>query len=152
MAVSADDATIDPSAARAFFRHRTGADSRMIWYATEPRTPSDDTRITERPSAHPALDILDFSHVALAVDGTANPHYGQGGTYLNCLHYADNEAAWWDCRDPTAAAYQGEISPANTARAERDGRLLRRLTYNPDFEAMTAAIFDFLAPIGSRLA
>ena len=99
-----------------------------------------------------------MSHVCLPVDPRANPHYGDRvDAYRHCLHYFPHDIAKWRaCKDATRAdiAY-GEPArgPAGGAggdmgrSGDTDGSpstLLRRLTFNPDFDPMCAEIFRFL--------
>ena len=144
IAVSADDATIDADAALRFFESHAPEGSRLIWYAKRPEPPSADPRIEVRTSAYPKQRILDFAHVGLA-NAPDNPHYGADGDYVNCLHYRGDEPAWAACRAPdNRAVWYGEVSEANLEKAKREGCVLRRLTYNPDFDGMMDAVSEFL--------
>ncbi len=144
MAVSEDDATIDADAARRFFETHAPEGSRLIWYSTRPEPPSADPRIEIRTSAYPEQRILNFAHVGLA-NAPDNPHYGTEGDYVNCLHYRGDEPAWAACRAPDNRAVRyGEVTEANLEKAKREGCVLRRLTYNPDFEGMMDAVAAFL--------
>lgn len=148
MAATASDATIDTAVAKRFFLTRAGGPRRMLWYAVEPGPAQPESDIEERASRYPDRRILDFSHVCLPVDPRANPHYGdRADAYRNCLHYFPHDMAKWRaCMDGACAdiAY-GE--PAGGRSGDADGSpstLLRRLTFNPDFDHMIAEIFRFL--------
>ena len=144
-AISADDAEVDAGAVRDWFCREASGPRRLIWYGSEP-TPGAECRfVVARPSAV-GVDIVDFSHVALPI-APGNPRYGVEAAYVDCAHYyweADTPS-WFICMDPgTAAAHfevrRGEITEANLRRY-----VVRRLTYNPDFEAMVDDLLAFLA-------
>jgi esterase/lipase len=143
LAISAEDAEVDAGAARDWFCGLNGP-RRLIWYTSAP-APSPNCRfVTERQSAA-MPDILDLSHIALPI-APDNPRYGANGPYPDCSHYYwENSPNWLICVDATktsanSALRYGEITEANLQR-----RIIRRLTYNPDFRGMTDAMLTFLA-------
>ena len=145
LAISADDAEIDPGAARDWFCRRLSGPRRLIWYTTAPADGTDCRFVGERSSAD-APGVLDFSHVALPI-APDNPRYGAEGAYHDCSHYywEEDTPNWLICVDVTktsanSALRYGEISASNL-----ESHVMRRLTYNPDFDAMVGAALDFLA-------
>ena len=144
LAISADDAEVDAGAARDWFCRRLSGPRQLIWY-TGPRRPAPIARSSSRRSSAVPPDILDFSHVALPI-APDNPRYRANGGYPDCAHYYwENSPNWLICVDPTKTSANtglryGEITPTNLQR-----HLVRRLTYNPDFAAMTGAALAFLA-------
>jgi len=152
MAVSADDGTIDASAAKEFLLHRTPIGSRLLWYASD-QPPAPPKRVNgrsveTRSPRHQDDHVAGISHVALPVDGRNNPHYGHGGAYRYTPHYklaADRRRALLKA-DPDGLLY-GEISVNHMTLAKSLGRPLCRLTYNPDFDGMATAMTVFVAEL-----
>ncbi|MGH6897071.1 MAG: alpha/beta hydrolase [Geminicoccaceae bacterium] len=148
VAISASDAEFDPGAARDWFCRRLSGPRRLIWYTPAPAGDTGCQFVVERASAA-TTGILDLSHVALPI-APDNPRYGAEGAYLDCSHYywEVDTPSWFICMDPSKTAAnskvrQGEITEANLQR-----HVVRRLTYNPDFEAMVEDLLAFLADPG----
>jgi len=93
----------------------------------------------------PNASILDLSHTGLLA-AADNPRYGATSGRRDCLHYS------WELDTPEERVCvgdlvgegerylrYGEASPGNL-----ENYILRRLTYNPDFDFMAKAILDFL--------
>ena len=140
LAVSKDDATIDASEAVSFFRQNTttGDRSRLIFYTKDEPTQEQDSRIQWRSGLSGRTDILDISHLAIPTSST-NLHYGEHGDYVNCLHYLNNDEKMKACKDTSLRSVKyGEKSNLNEA-------MLRRLTWNPDFEHLRDEIGRFVA-------
>lgn len=146
-AVSADDADLDAEAVRRWFCRRLIGPRDLIWYASGARPVTDCRFVTTRSLV---LDdgILDLSHRALPV-APDNPRYGRRATTFDCGHYDQERQipTWLRCVDPAStpdnsAIRYGEITPENLER-----HIVRRLTYNPDFGALTIDILSFLAAI-----
>jgi esterase/lipase len=144
LVISADDAEVDAGAAREWFCRRLAGPRRLIWYARTP-PPGADCRFVSEKSSADWPDILDFSHIALPI-APDNPRYGADGGYPDCSHYYwENSPNWLICVDATkttanADLRYGEVTPGNLER-----HTVRRLTYNPDFDAMMDAALAFLA-------
>lgn len=144
LAQSADDAIVDAKGNAAYFAlHLTSSRSRALTYTRDPGSPPTDRRSRYVDSALPELRIMGFSHQAVHV-APNNQHYGQYGVYRNCGINAGRsaemaarciEADW-----PWRAEIVGDIPPGVP-----DGAIPARLTFNPLFDAMMAAIDDFLA-------
>ena len=86
---------------------------------------------------------MGFSHQAVHASPD-NPHYGQNGHYRNCGinagRSAEMVARCLEADRPWRAEIVGDIPPEVP-----DGAVPARLTFNPLFDAMMAAIDDFLA-------
>jgi esterase/lipase len=144
-AISANDVEIDVAAVRDWFCQDLGGPRRLVWYGPAPPESTPCRGVIERSSAT-GPGVLDLSHIALPI-APGNPRYGVKGGYLDCLHYywEKDAPSWFICMDPAKTAAnsevrQGEITPANLQR-----HVIRRLTYNPDFEAMVESMLTFLA-------
>jgi Alpha/beta hydrolase family len=145
MAISADDAEVDPGAARDWFCRRLSGPRGLIWYTTAETPGAHCQFISERSSAAPP-EILDFSHVALPI-APKNPRYGAKGAFRDCAHYyweADTPS-WFICMDPAKTAANSEVRLGEITEINLQRHLMRRLTYNPDFAAMVSAMLAFLA-------
>ncbi len=141
MALSGDDMTVDAEDAIAFFKAQPHPASRLVLYTN--RTPDErtDPRVERRRSAYPEQDVLNFSHLGIAV-APGNPHYGRRGDYHNCLHYLQRPQAWDACKIARRPVKYGEITEANL-----EHHIMRRLTYNPDFDRLMAAVQAFVAAV-----
>lgn len=143
MALTAADRTIDADAARAWFCRQLTGPRELLWYTSD-LAPVDDCRFVILRASGVPDQILDLSHIALPL-APNNRHYGVHGDYLSCLHYYwENSPNWLICADrsrtPTNSAVRyGEINGWNT-----DAHVVRRLTYNPDFDGLVEAILTFL--------
>jgi len=147
VALSAEDAAIDADAIRRWFCRRLTGPRQMLWYSAD-GTPITDCRFVRIHESGRAPGVLDYSHVALPV-APDNPRYGADAAHFDCDHYfRENSPNWLICVDPTkmpanSEIRYGEITPANLERA-----IVRRLTWNPDFEAFADAVVGFLAAGG----
>ncbi|HSA82626.1 MAG TPA: alpha/beta fold hydrolase [Geminicoccaceae bacterium] len=144
MALSATDAVIDPEAARRWFCRRLIGPRDLIWYAPG-GTPFDDCRFAVVRASDPWPGILDLAHPALPI-APDDPHYGVTGDHVECSHYywETDTPNWLLCLDPgktpaNSAIRYGEISRRNLA-----AHVIRRLTYNPDFDALMGEILAFI--------
>lgn len=90
--------------------------------------------------------ILDIAHIALLA-APDNPRYGASAPIKDCLHYS------WEKDTPEGQVCAGLLSDGEGTRYLRYGEMsesnlenyiLRRLTYNPDFDHMTSEMIDFL--------
>jgi hypothetical protein len=144
MALSAADAESDAAAARRWFCRRLVGPRRLVWYASD-EAPLEDCRFVEtRPAALPP-GILDLARRALPI-APDDPHYGAAGDYLDCRHYyfETDTPNWLICLDPTKTPANSAIRYGEITAPNLDAHLMRRLTYNPDFEALSAGILTFL--------
>jgi esterase/lipase len=168
MALSREDTTVDAAETVEFFRTRANARSRLLLYARDPDDPTvrrwrSDERVDVVASSLPERGVADFAHVSLPVS-PRNPHYGERGDYVNCLHYEvpdDAEAAAKLCqcvlpamRAPSCREIAVQNRPRvlygeNSAKNLRDG-IVRRLTYNPLFDDLLRRIERFLDTVEVR--
>jgi hypothetical protein len=144
LAISADDAEVDAGAVRGWFCTRLVGPRRMIWYTTTPAPTTECPFVSEKSSAD-WPDILDFSHVALPV-APDNPRYGADGGYPDCAHYYwENSPNWLLCVDVTKTTANADLRYGEITAANLERHIVRRLTYNPDFDAVTRTVLAFLA-------
>jgi esterase/lipase len=144
LALSANDAVIDPEAARRWFCRQLIGPRDLIWYAPG-GTPLDDCRFALVRASDPWPGILDLAHPALPI-APDDRHYGVAGDHVECSHYywETDTPNWLLCLDPdktpaNSAIRYGEISRRNLA-----AHVMRRLTYNPDFDALVSEILAFI--------
>lgn len=142
MAVSADDKTISSKAALAYFKKYANTNSRTILYTHDRLQREIDPRIQIRQSCYPALHVKNFGHVCIPSQST-NFHYGEQGDFIDASHLQEN------------IQRHGRFSYGELTLLQRklDDLLFqlklitqrrRPLTFNPDFEAMTDDINQFI--------
>ncbi len=138
LVITADDELIVPQSGVDFFSSYSNPLSKMIIYGNILH-PSDP-RIEQRSSSFPDLKILDFSHncIATAAD---NRHYGIASHFQDFQHYPGGKPPL-----SSKKIFQGSIRPSNLARAT-----IQRLSYNPDFDYMMAAMDEFLENIACQI-
>ena len=144
MVLSEDDTTVQADKTLAFFKHRTPPQSKLLLYTTQISIDDHDDRIVRLPSARPEKNILNFSHLSIPV-APENPYYGANGRYKNCLLYVCDPEKMQACQSARADIPLGETTKANTEQH----RILRRLTYNPDFVSMVQRIDAFLQSLAA---
>jgi esterase/lipase len=142
MAVSEDDATVDTSASVAFFQQAKHPLNRMIFYRSkggDSLTRTDKIEIVN--SRFPEQHIISSAHTAIMVPPN-EPHYGKQGDYTYCMHYAHaanrKPEAYLRCENKRED-FLGEISNENMKRG-----VIRRLMYNPNYDAMTVSLKQFI--------
>lgn len=137
---SEQDTTIDTEETVRFFHDQTDSDSRMLLY-TSKNLKTEDSRIEVRSSADLDKRILSQSHISIPFSPD-NPHYGENGSYVNCLHYSDNPQLS-SCLDRgDLDVLQGEITKENKAEGT-----LRRISWNPDYAYMMNQIDQFISAL-----
>jgi hypothetical protein len=142
--LSADDAEVDAGAARDWFCTRLAGPRQLIWYTTTPAPGTDCPSVAEKSSAD-WPDILDLSHVALPI-APSNARYGPDRGYPDCAHYYwENSPNWLICVDATKTVANADLRYGEITAANLERHIVRRLTYNPDFDAMMGAALAFLA-------
>ncbi len=144
LALSADDTEIDATAAQRWFCRQLIGPRELVWYAPGAEPPAG-CRFVEARASDAWPGILDLAHPALPI-APDDPHYGIAADYLDCRHYywETETPNWLICLDPgktpaNSEVRYGEITPENLA-----DHVMRRLTYNPDFEALMSSILDFI--------
>ena len=143
MAISEDDVTVDADAARGWFCTAVAGRRELLWYTAAP-TPADCRFLTERDSG-PTDEALDLSHIGLPV-APQNPRYGRSSGYRSCLHYywKKDAPSWFFCSDPAKTAANSEVRYGEISAANLDAHVMRRLTYNPDFDHLATELVGFL--------
>lgn len=133
-AASADDATVLAAATLRFMQQVRHPLRKLIWYAAEDPKQAD----VEWVNSHlPEQRILSGAHTALVMP-PEDAHYGAQGDYANCLHYvAGDDRKYAACM--TRPEWWGEVLPQYLAHG-----VLRRLTWNPHYVAMEAAMQTFI--------
>lgn len=143
MVGSADDTTVNMEAAREFFCSKSPAQSRrMLWYSAEVTgsTPAATCAGLQVVAAEaPQQRVLSLSHTAIPVPPT-DPHYGLDGAFALCGHFRD--ADYDTCRHDATATVYGERNLGEGGRYE--GRLVRRGSFNPHYDAMLAEMVCFI--------
>ncbi|MEM7024416.1 MAG: alpha/beta hydrolase [Pseudomonadota bacterium] len=144
MALSEDDVTVDAHAARRWFCSRATGARKLLWYTTAVGELTGCPSIIER-DVGPTGEVLDLSHIALPV-APDNPRYGRGSGYRSCLHYywEKDTPSWFFCSDPARSPGNSEVRYGEITEANLDAHVMRRLTYNPDFDGLASDILDFL--------
>ena len=125
-----------PSATLGFMNRAQHEKNRLVWYATQK---PEQKNIEWVNSAVPAQRILSSAHTAIVMP-PEDEHYGANGTYVNCLHYYENDKpSYHACCARGPDTWLGEV----TEQGLRHG-VVRRLTYNPHYAAMEASMQKFI--------
>ncbi len=145
MALSADDVTIDVPAARRWFCRQLIGPRTLLWYAPGAE-PVEDCRFALARASDRWPDILDLAHPALPI-APDDPHYGRAGDYLDCAHYywRIDTPDWLICQDPVRTPANSDVRYGEITADNLAGDVIRRLTFNPDFDGLASAILEFLA-------
>ena len=116
--------------------------SKLVLYTTDPEhdsvgMPTGELELVN--SVVPEQSILSSGHTAI-VTSPDDKHYGFRGEYSNCIHYfPDDMESYQACVNQPEQALQGEITEQNLKAG-----LLRRLMYNPNFEALKVSMKRFI--------
>ncbi|WP_041273344.1 alpha/beta hydrolase [Desulforapulum autotrophicum] len=142
-ALSYDDNTVDAGAFIDFFNTTmTHPQSRVILYSGHPLAGfAANPRVTQVNSHLNSEDgtlIVDFAHTSIPLP-PEDTHYGQNGTYKNCLHYKPGSTQRDRCLGAESRV-KGETSDDNLKKYD----ILQRLTYNPLYEEMLIQMDRFL--------
>ncbi|OGP13559.1 MAG: hypothetical protein A2052_01090 [Deltaproteobacteria bacterium GWA2_54_12] len=141
-AASADDVTVDAGATLAFMARTPHPASRLMLYTTTPDDPPAGfapERLELVDSDMPQRRILGSAHTAIVLPPD-DAHYGENGTYCNCAHYFPYDMErYMACQMHPEQAWQGELTEGNL-----EGRVLRRLMYNPNFAALEVSLRRFI--------
>ncbi len=137
--ISDDDDTIDSEKTKKFFNNRADKYSKMLVYKSGINNQQCINKVCVRRSNDIDKNILSFSHTAIPV-APANKHYGEKQNYKSCYHYLEkNNRQYKKCMSNDKNDYKlGEKSISKTEP-------IRRLTYNPDFDYMAAAMNQFFS-------
>jgi esterase/lipase len=143
LAISQADVTVDPDAARRWFCTSVAGRRQLLWYTTTSGTAA--CRFVTERSSGPSEEALDLSHIGLPID-PRNPRYGRDSGYRSCLHYywEKDAPSWFFCADPAMTTANSKVRYGEISAANLDAHVMRRLTYNPDFDRLAADLVDFL--------
>jgi esterase/lipase len=141
-AASTDDTTVDSSATFDLIATTPHPLNHLVLYTTTPTEFAGMPRVEAVNSIVPAQRILSSAHTAIVI-APEDTHYGRHGSYANCLHYYRNDPARYQaCWDSPEQAWLGEITHRNLGRG-----VLRRLMYNPHFDALQDSLRRFIATL-----
>ncbi len=146
IALSLDDAVIDPAAVRRYFEGRfSHPGSRLLEYRRGPKEGIDsgDGRIRYVNSFLPEQRIAGFSHLAVHI-APNNVHYGAHGDYRACGQNSDESAASVARCFAAPNPWRGETFDESLEIIVQ-GEPLARLTYNPRFGELLDRIDEFIA-------
>jgi len=146
MALTMDDTTVNAKSAIRFFSdHVISSQSRGYVYVNSPeKYKFNDSRITAVNSYFPKEHIADMSHLSITI-APNDPHYGKNGDYANCLHYREDIQKQKACKKGGPNIWRGETTVMNKYKY-----VLRRLTYNPNFDQLTSSMDKFLMDAGKK--
>jgi esterase/lipase len=141
-AASEDDATVNASATVEFIARVRNPSSKLVLYTTDPAQPPPgipQERIELVNSAVPEQHIISSAHTSIVLPGN-DTHYGESGEYSNCVHYYPEEMEKYSvCLAHPGQILQGEITDENLKSG-----VLRRLMFNPHFDALKASLRRFI--------
>ena len=115
----------------------------LIYYGDNNKLPKKLVKVMQvivpECSAESLCDeIFDVAHIA-TTNSPDNPHYGVNGQYRNCGHYVKYAARYQACKQ-NKQVIKGEVTAMNLNRELP----MQRLTYNPYYQEMLAAMTAFL--------
>lgn len=143
--VSAQDTTINSQTTLDYYcRWLDNPDSRLQWYSSEgePELPPDCDNVTTVELDNMDGRYLSASHVALTMPAN-DPHYGVDGAYPACLTYFSTPDRYQQCQLDSSATVYGETSLLDADRMVA-GKLLRRATFNLDYDNMVEEMSCFI--------
>lgn len=136
IAASEDDATVDSRATLDLFKHWPATTKQLVWFSREmqPQAGAVDIIDSRVPDQH----IASSSHISLLMPAN-DPHYGAHGDYSACTHYyVEQPSAWRQCMAHKEDLL-AEITPYFLAQG-----IVRRISYNPNYDKLLATIDAFL--------
>ena len=136
IAASEDDATVDSRATLDLFKHWPATTKQLVWFSREMQPQTGTVEIID--SRIPGQHIASSSHISLLMPPD-DPHYGAHGNYAACNHYYEEQPAAWQQCMARKEDLLAEITPYFLSQG-----VVRRITYNPDFDKLLAAIGAFL--------
>ena len=153
MALSADDATINPSVAREFYcRYLSHQRKLMYWYeGFDQESLAQCAGIVEiqRPALAQTYQGVDYkfanvAHTAIAGD-PADQHYGVSGVYRDCKAYegSGDDSQWQLCVKDTENRLFAEKNVADMSDILAGG-MWRRGTFNQDYQNLARAVICFV--------
>ncbi len=158
LVVAENDYTIKAETAIELFHEgRFGEDAEMFIYSPDKENEDDpgeyiptyiNSRFVHQQNGKQFM-IADYSHMALTLRPD-DAHYGLEGAYKYCLQYFLDSAKQRMCKDVAMALTDvcfGErkmIGSEIYAQCSEPGQIVRRLTSNPQFEALTGYMDGFI--------
>lgn len=115
----------------------------LIYYGDNNKLPSKlvdvmEVIVPECSAESLCSEIFDVAHIA-TTNSPNNPHYGVNGQYRNCGHYVTDALRYKACKH-NKQVIKGEVTAMNLTR----DLPMQRLTYNPYYQEMLAAMTVFL--------
>ncbi len=145
MLVSADDATTDSGAAIDFFCARLNSPEKalVLYHTQHQQTPASacDGIFTRQPGTVPPRFVA-FSHIALTLP-MSDPHYGIDGHFPVCHAHESDPSRLERCRTMNGGSVYAENNFMDQ-QGLYDGALVRRSSFNPDFDGMLTMIGCFI--------
>jgi hypothetical protein len=143
--VSQDDATVDTAATIKLMTHAEHPANKLVYYYSDPDkipTGLGQDKIECVNCVLSEQNIISSAHTAIVLP-REDEYYGDSGAYCNCPHYSSNEMDKFQiCRKQAATTVLGEISKKNLKNKN-----LRRLIFNPHFDALKAEMKNFIAKL-----
>lgn len=142
---SADDKTVNIQSIVNFISRQANPANKLILYTSDTKELVKDSLIAEIEwvnSVLPEQKILSSAHTAIVIP-PEDEHYGVNGEYANCIHYYPEDLEKYEvCMLNSHECWQGEISDANLGAG-----ILRRLMYNPNFDALKISLKQFITSV-----
>jgi hypothetical protein len=71
---------------------------------------------------------------------------GRSSGFRSCLHYywEKDAPSWFFCSDPAKTPANSEVRYGEIGASNLAHHVVRRLTYNPDFDGLAADLVEFL--------
>jgi len=152
MAVSADDETINPEAAREFFcKYTTSERKLLLWYKGFSKAQTeqcDGVYEIEKGSIHQEYRGVKYRYANLAHTGLSvspsDSHYGVSGVYRDCKSYesADDDSQWRACMQDSANPVFAEKNVAKMSEVLAGG-MWRRGTFNKQYQQLAKTMVCF---------
>jgi len=153
MALSADDATINPSAARDFYCQYVSSKRKlMFWYkGFDEQKQAQCVGVVEVEKAPLAqsfngvdYNFANYAHTGIS-GSPADEHYGVNGVYRDCKAYErkEDDSQWNLCIKDSADKVFAEKNVANMTDILKGG-MWRRGTFNKDYEELSQAVVCFV--------
>ena len=148
---TSDDRTVDSAVINRFFCKQIKAKRQMIWYQGEQKKLTRCDGIIIRKSRDIATDtaFINHSHLGLTLPPD-DETVGIKGVYRHCLgYYVKQRDKYNACLKDDANVVYGEKNISDNEEILQ-GRLFRRVMFNPDYDAMIEAMLGFLDNISDR--
>ncbi|NQZ33628.1 MAG: esterase [Oceanospirillaceae bacterium] len=153
MAVSADDATINASAARDFYCNYVNHKRKvMFWYLgfeKQPLAQCSGIVQIEKADIKQQYDGVDYrfanhAHTGISID-PGDKHYGVSGVYRDCKAYetSASDSQWASCMQDTDNRVFGEKNIASMSDV-LGGGMWRRGTFNKDYQQLVQGVICFV--------